>query len=115
MRRWMSCVLLVAGIMVSGTNTSTAPAATIIHAARLIDGRSGELQTEMSLVIEDGRVVEDDAPEVLVAREGSRYRALREADEAVRQGLWSDPSWRRLRVDRGALSEAPRRGDGGPG
>lgn len=56
MRRWMSCVLLFAGIMVAGTNPSTAPAATIIHAARLIDGRSGELQTEMSLVIEDGRI-----------------------------------------------------------
>ena len=31
-------------------------AATIIHAGRLIDGRSEELQSEMSIVVEDGRI-----------------------------------------------------------
>ena len=36
----------------------TLPAATIIHAGRLIDGRSDELQTEMSIVIEDGKITE---------------------------------------------------------
>jgi imidazolonepropionase-like amidohydrolase len=34
------------------------PAATIIHAGRLIDGRSDETQTEMSIVVEDGRITE---------------------------------------------------------
>lgn len=33
-----------------------ARAATIIHAGRFIDGKGGKLQTEMSLVIEDGRI-----------------------------------------------------------
>ena len=31
-------------------------AATIIHAGRLIDGKSGEAKTEMSIVVEDGRI-----------------------------------------------------------
>jgi len=35
---------------------NTLSAATIIHAGRLIDGRSEELQTEMSIVVEDGRI-----------------------------------------------------------
>jgi imidazolonepropionase-like amidohydrolase len=34
----------------------SAHAATIIHAGRLIDGRSGQLQAEMSVVVEDGRI-----------------------------------------------------------
>jgi imidazolonepropionase-like amidohydrolase len=33
------------------------PAATIIHAGKMIDGRGGPVQTEMSLVIENGRIV----------------------------------------------------------
>ncbi len=36
----------------------TLSAATIIHAGRLIDGRSDELQTEMSIVVENGRITE---------------------------------------------------------
>jgi imidazolonepropionase-like amidohydrolase len=31
-------------------------AATIIHAGRLIDGKSGKLKTEMSIVVDDGRI-----------------------------------------------------------
>ena len=31
-------------------------AATIVHAGRLIDGKSGEAKTEMSIVVEDGRI-----------------------------------------------------------
>ena len=33
-----------------------ANAATIIHAGRLIDGRNNEPQSEMSIVVEDGRI-----------------------------------------------------------
>lgn len=65
------------------------------------------------LVVEDGRVVEDGAPAALMAREGSRYRALREADEVVRSGLWTGATWRRLRLERGALTEATTQVDGG--
>ena len=35
---------------------NTLSAATIIHAGRMIDGRSDELQTEVSIVVEDGRI-----------------------------------------------------------
>src|SRR5262245_4171236 len=38
-----------------------APAATIIHAGRLIDGRAAEVRTEVSLVIEDGKITRIDA------------------------------------------------------
>src|SRR4029453_1173627 len=36
--------------------TTTGNAATLIHAGRLIDGRSNQPQTEMTIVIEDGRI-----------------------------------------------------------
>lgn len=36
--------------------TTAAHAATLIHAGRLIDGRSNQPQTEMTIVIEDGRI-----------------------------------------------------------
>ena len=45
-------LLMVVGFLVH----ETLSAATIIHAGRLIDGRSDELQTEMSIVVEDGRI-----------------------------------------------------------
>lgn len=66
------CFLFV--LMILGTNAASAHGATIIHAARLIDGRSGELQLEMSLVIEDGRITR-------VAR---GYVAPAEGDKLIR-------------------------------
>jgi ATP-binding cassette subfamily B protein len=50
-------------------------------------------------------VIEDGPPAELAAREGSRYRALLDAEETVRAGLWSGPGWRRLRIEGGRLSE----------
>ncbi len=50
--RWFSVLLLVC----SEVFCTQLPAATIIHAGRLIDGRNDALQTEMSIVIEDGKV-----------------------------------------------------------
>jgi ABC-type bacteriocin/lantibiotic exporter with double-glycine peptidase domain len=57
------------------------------------------------LVIEAGRIVEDGAPHVLAAREGSRYGALLKAEASVRAGMWSSSEWRRLRMEGGALAE----------
>ncbi|MEM7127802.1 MAG: ATP-binding cassette domain-containing protein [Chloroflexota bacterium] len=57
------------------------------------------------LVIEDGRIVEDNAPSVLMAQASSRYRALRQAEETVRTGLWAGADWRRLRLAGGRLRE----------
>lgn len=59
---------------------------------------------ERVLVIEGGRVVEDGVPARLAAQPGSRYRALLEAEEAVRAGLWSSGAWRRLTLAAGELS-----------
>jgi ATP-binding cassette subfamily B protein len=55
------------------------------------------------LVVEHGRIVEDDTPERLAVRGDSRYRALLEAEEAVRAGLWSAGNWRALRLEDGRL------------
>ena len=55
------------------------------------------------LVVSGGRVVEDGAPADLAERPGSRYRALLDAETAVREGLWSDAAWRRLTLREGRL------------
>jgi ABC-type multidrug transport system fused ATPase/permease subunit len=64
------------------------------------------------LVVDKGQIVEDGAPADLAARPGSRYRALLEAEQEVREGLWSSRVWRRLRLEGGRLMEADR--NGGP-
>lgn len=52
-------------------------AATIIHAGRLIDGRSDEARTEMSLVIEDGKITKV-AAGYLEPKSGDKLLSLRE-------------------------------------
>jgi ATP-binding cassette subfamily B protein len=58
---------------------------------------------ERVLVLEAGRVVEDGSPARLAETAGSRYRALLDAEEAVRTGLWSSRLWRRLRLEAGQV------------
>lgn len=55
------------------------------------------------VVIEQGRIIEDGAPHMLHARADSRYRALLEADEHVRQRTWQGEMWRRLSLRDGRL------------
>lgn len=57
------------------------------------------------LVVADGRIVEDGAPAALMARPGSRYAALAEAERRVRQLVWSGAGWRRWRVAGGRVEE----------
>ncbi|MGI8962255.1 MAG: cysteine peptidase family C39 domain-containing protein [Bryobacteraceae bacterium] len=64
---------------------------------------------ERVLVIEHGRLVEDGHPLELAAAANSRYRALLDAEDMVRRGLWASTSWRRLRLEKGKLVEADRR------
>jgi ATP-binding cassette subfamily B protein len=72
----------------------------------------GETQAfERVLVIENGRIVEDAAPAVLAAQPASRYRAMLDADEAVRRGLWESAAWRRLWIEKGELRESMRKGN----
>ncbi|HEX8115868.1 MAG TPA: ATP-binding cassette domain-containing protein, partial [Pyrinomonadaceae bacterium] len=50
------------------------------------------------VVVEGGRVVEDDEPSKLASDPTSRYAALLAAEEEVRAGMWSGAGWRRLRL-----------------
>jgi ABC-type multidrug transport system fused ATPase/permease subunit len=61
------------------------------------------LSFERVLVVEGGRIVEDGSPEALAGLPDSRYRALLEAEKAVRKNLWSGEKWRRLRLDNGTI------------
>src|SRR5262249_62121411 len=56
------------------------------------------------VLLERGRIVECGAPALLRHARGARYRALVEAEHAVRVGLWDDPGWRRLRLEDGHIS-----------
>ena len=60
------------------------------------------------LVIENGHIIEDAAPAELAADPTSRYRALLDAEDAVRVGLWSSAEWRRIWLENGGLREQPR-------
>jgi len=58
-----------------------------------------------ALVVENGRIVEDGNPAELARHANSRYRALLEAEESVREGSWSSGQWRHLRLENGRLVE----------
>ena len=59
------------------------------------------------ILIENGQVVEDGQPEELLALHDSRYRELSVAELAVRKGLWSNASWRRLWLQDGRVQAPP--------
>lgn len=52
--RHLVLLLMAGGIWINEPLSAT----TIIHAGRLIDGRHDEVQTEMSIVIDDGTITE---------------------------------------------------------
>ncbi len=54
------------------------------------------------VVLEDGRIIEDGAPQAL-AEQPSRYRQLLEADRHARAMLRDRPDWRRLSLRHGRL------------
>ncbi len=66
------------------------------------------------IVVDDGHVVEDGAPRELAAQEGSRFRALLDAEHMVARGLWRDPVWRRLVMRDGKLEETQANAEGQP-
>jgi ABC-type transport system involved in cytochrome bd biosynthesis fused ATPase/permease subunit len=65
---------------------------------------SDTLDLPRVLVLENGAIVEDGKPRELAADPHSRYRALLDAEEAVRHGLWASAHWRRLRLSDGKLA-----------
>ena len=60
------------------------------------------LSFERVLVVEDGQIIEDDAPSLLAARD-SRYRELLNAEKLVRQDLWKGKKWRHILVQNGLV------------
>ena len=65
----------------------------------------GETQGfERVVVVAQGRLVEDDAPSTLAQREGSTYRQMLDAEQQVREGLWSSAAWKRLWLEQGRVS-----------
>ena len=61
---------------------------------------SETLAFDRALVIERGRLVEGGAPSLLAQRPDSRYRALLDAEEAARRGLWSRGTWAPARSEK---------------
>jgi hypothetical protein len=57
------------------------------------------------LVIEDGRVLEDDQPERLAATP-SRYQRLLDAEREVLGQLWDGKDWRRVLIRDGRAQGA---------
>ena len=62
-------------------------------------------QFDRVLVVEDGSIVEDGAPQVLAATLDSRYYRLLQAEEAVRAEMWQGAQWRHLRMEEGKMQE----------
>jgi ABC-type bacteriocin/lantibiotic exporter with double-glycine peptidase domain len=60
---------------------------------------------ERVVVIEGGQLVENANPNTLARRAGSRYRALLDAEMAVRKGMWQSAAWRRLWLADGRVEE----------
>jgi ABC-type bacteriocin/lantibiotic exporter with double-glycine peptidase domain len=65
------------------------------------------LDFERILVIEDGRLVEDGAPEALLADPSSRYAELVHADRDVLAQVWEAPHWKRILVKGGGVTTIP--------
>jgi ATP-binding cassette subfamily B protein len=61
------------------------------------------------LVVEAGRIVEDGAPEHLARQPNSRYRSLLEAEEDVRERMWSSADWQHFRLEGGRLVQRGQR------
>lgn len=57
------------------------------------------------LVVERGRIVEDGTPAALLAREGSRYAQLLQADQRNHRSLWQGDGWRHWWLSDGQLQE----------
>ena len=58
------------------------------------------------LVIDRGRIVEDDNPARLAEQGDSRYRALLDIETATGEALWKDSAWRHVRMEQGRVGMA---------
>lgn len=83
------------------TTRTSCPGATVLCITHDIEHA---LDFDRVLVFDGGRIVEDDDPRRL-ASSGSRFRALLEAERAALRETWEPCRWRRLRIERGAITE----------
>src|SRR5262249_27966582 len=74
--------------------------ATLLHITHDV---SETLSFNRVLVMDGGRIIEDGSPESLYHRPESRYRALVDAEDRVRECVWSDANWRRFNLTEGRL------------
>jgi len=58
------------------------------------------------LVVENGTVLEDDAPQALLRNDESRYACLMKAEATTRELLWGSRWWRRIHVANSTAVEA---------
>jgi ABC-type bacteriocin/lantibiotic exporter with double-glycine peptidase domain len=65
---------------------------------------SETLSFDRVLVVEGGRIIEDDAPSRLAAAP-SRYRALLEMESRVRNQMWNGQQWRHLQIRGGRIDD----------
>jgi ATP-binding cassette subfamily B protein len=79
--------------------------ATLIFISHDIDEA---LAFERVLVVEDGRIIEDDAPESLANDPDSRYYALRQAEKKIQRKLHKNELWRHWVMEKGILTERGR-------
>lgn len=63
-------------------------------------------QFERVLVLENGRLIEDDDPQMLAAHPASHYARLLNAEAALRHDLWANDRWQRWHLKNGALSQS---------
>lgn len=66
---------------------------------------SETLSFERVLVVDGGKIVEDGIPGELSRQPDSHYKILLDAEQSVRQTLWSGVAWRRMQLDQGHLRE----------
>ncbi|WP_444899786.1 ATP-binding cassette domain-containing protein [Microbulbifer sp. VAAC004] len=57
------------------------------------------------LVVEDGQIIEDDAPANLETQTESRYVQLLTAEKRLWQECWQSADWRHLRMEQGRITE----------
>jgi ATP-binding cassette subfamily B protein len=74
--------------------------ATLLHITHDV---SETLTFNRVLVMDGGRIIEDGSPESLYHRPETRYRALVDAEDRVRECVWSDANWRRFNLTGGRL------------
>ncbi len=60
---------------------------------------------ERILMMDQGRIIEDGAPQTLLDQTDSRYRQMLEAEESVREKMWAGDHWRHIWLENGQLVE----------